>query len=375
MTRLADITGLDRIGMPVWQAVRPWGKSLSVHQGKGLDADQARLGACMEAIETAHAEDWAGATTLAAHDDLPPAERSPAADDFGTRRGSLDPARPIAWTAADALTPEGGRIWVPAAAVALDLTRPGTPGIDCSSNGQGAGFDLDFATYKALCELIERDAVAAWGQRSVHARMFDGIALDSIDFPWFRSLHARLRALGISLRVFRLPAVIAVPALAAEIYDRSGEAAARPRSAGTSAHADPEVALRAALTEAIQSRLTVIAGTRDDLALSPPEAAPADFGAALAPSRPLALPSFAALWPAPAPASAAAALAALADAGYPHAARIILSPPGCPVTTAKVFVPGLGAFGRERRAPAPRSPSLAGPTVSDQEILRPAARV
>ena len=37
ITRLADVTGLDRIGIPVWMAVRPNSKTLAVSQGKGLN--------------------------------------------------------------------------------------------------------------------------------------------------------------------------------------------------------------------------------------------------------------------------------------------------------------------------------------------------
>jgi YcaO-like protein with predicted kinase domain len=43
ITRVGDITGLDRIGIPVWIAVRPNSRTLSVSQGKGLDAPAARI--------------------------------------------------------------------------------------------------------------------------------------------------------------------------------------------------------------------------------------------------------------------------------------------------------------------------------------------
>src|SRR3546814_15588111 len=49
VTRLADITRLDRLGLPVWQAVRPAGRALSVHQGKGASPLAARIGALCEA--------------------------------------------------------------------------------------------------------------------------------------------------------------------------------------------------------------------------------------------------------------------------------------------------------------------------------------
>ena len=280
VTRLADVTGLDRIGLPVWQAVRPWGRSLSVHQGKGLTADAARLGACMEAIECSHAEAWTAPTITAAWADLPPGERAAAADDFATERGAISAETCLEWTPAERLA--GGVLWVPEAAVSLDLTRLGPDGVARSSNGQGAGFDLAFATAKALGEVIERDAFAHWQVGSVYSRRDDEIDLGTIDFPWFTALHGCCQSLGISVRAYGLPAVIAMPVVAVELHDASGEAVSHSHAAGTCAHPDAELALRGALMEAIQARLTVIAGAREDLGLDHPVARAPVFGFAIA---------------------------------------------------------------------------------------------
>src|SRR5215831_2266787 len=56
ITRLANITGLDTIGIPVWTAVRPLGCSLSVSQGKGVSHELAVVSAIMESVEVFHAE-------------------------------------------------------------------------------------------------------------------------------------------------------------------------------------------------------------------------------------------------------------------------------------------------------------------------------
>ena len=56
ITRLANVTGLDRIGIPVWMCIRPNGRSLSVSQGKGVTAELAQASAVMESIELYHAE-------------------------------------------------------------------------------------------------------------------------------------------------------------------------------------------------------------------------------------------------------------------------------------------------------------------------------
>src|SRR5204862_1033387 len=57
ITRLADVTGLDWIGVPVYQAIRPNSRTLSASQGKGLTPAQAKVSALMESLELFHAEE------------------------------------------------------------------------------------------------------------------------------------------------------------------------------------------------------------------------------------------------------------------------------------------------------------------------------
>src|SRR5712692_8315682 len=59
ITRLADVTGLDWIGLPVYQAIRPNSRNISVSQGKGLTRAQAKVSALMESLESFHAEEIA----------------------------------------------------------------------------------------------------------------------------------------------------------------------------------------------------------------------------------------------------------------------------------------------------------------------------
>ena len=56
ITRVANVTGLDRIGVPVVMVCRPNSRSLAVSQGKGLTLDAAKASGVMEAIELYHAE-------------------------------------------------------------------------------------------------------------------------------------------------------------------------------------------------------------------------------------------------------------------------------------------------------------------------------
>ncbi len=56
ITRLANVTGLDRVGIPVVMAMRPNSRSVAVSQGKGVDLEAAKASALMESVETWHAE-------------------------------------------------------------------------------------------------------------------------------------------------------------------------------------------------------------------------------------------------------------------------------------------------------------------------------
>jgi YcaO-like protein with predicted kinase domain len=56
ITRVADVTGLDCIGIPVAFCCRPNSRALAVSQGKGLDLAAAKASAIMDSVEGFHAE-------------------------------------------------------------------------------------------------------------------------------------------------------------------------------------------------------------------------------------------------------------------------------------------------------------------------------
>ena len=56
ITRLANLTGLDPIGIPVAATYRPNSRSVAVFQGKGTTLAAAKASALMEATEAWHAE-------------------------------------------------------------------------------------------------------------------------------------------------------------------------------------------------------------------------------------------------------------------------------------------------------------------------------
>src|SRR5512137_131241 len=58
ITRVADITNLDRIGIPVFSSIRPMADrgAISVYNGKGATPTEAKVSAMMEGLERYSAE-------------------------------------------------------------------------------------------------------------------------------------------------------------------------------------------------------------------------------------------------------------------------------------------------------------------------------
>src|SRR5437016_14433724 len=76
ITRIANVTGLDSIGIPVVMVCRPNSRSLAVSQGKGLDLAAAKASGLMESIETYHAETITSPLRLCSYEELRYAHRT-----------------------------------------------------------------------------------------------------------------------------------------------------------------------------------------------------------------------------------------------------------------------------------------------------------
>jgi YcaO-like protein with predicted kinase domain len=264
ITRLGNITGLDRIGIPVAVAVRPNSRSVSVLQGKGLDFPQAMASALMEACESFHAEEI-GPLRRAPYRDL---VRSASVVDPATLCAGIrhfDSAAAISWVEGyDLLRSEP--CWVPADIVHTDYTLPRLGYFLAGSNGLASGNHLTEAINAALYELVERDAVALWTPQPLRRRAACALDLTSVDDPDCRALLSRYEAAEIAVRAWNVTTDVGIAAFLCEIRDLSaGDPQRATRFHGSGCHADRAVALVRALTEAAQTRLTYIAGMRDDL--------------------------------------------------------------------------------------------------------------
>ncbi|MCW2931578.1 MAG: methanosis marker protein 1 [Actinomycetia bacterium] len=342
ITRVADITDLDTVGVPVFQAVRPTAEDglNTVTNGKGLTPQAARVSAIMEGIERYCSE---------LHD------RVPVTDSYAALAQSsavLDPRRLILsaqsswtpdtlidWWQAQAVSHGNAAVWVPAAAVfkpfpqGADLLRPHTIGL-------AAGSTWEEAVLHGLFEVLEHDAIA-------HGQLLGlgwQVRPESLP-PAAQPLLQGLADSGITVYIQAYPSAIRVPALFVVIEDTIFQDPMLVNG-GASVNVDLEVSLLRALTEATQSRLSVIGGAREDLdGQSGRRAAPyeearrhlaawkgnrewRDFGelqpdGECLPAEPLPT-----------------VLGQLEEAGMPLVLAADLTPRGWPFAVAKVIVPG-----------------------------------
>jgi YcaO-like protein with predicted kinase domain len=278
ITRLADVTGLDWIGLPVYQAIRPNSRNISVSQGKGLTRSQAKVSALMESVESFHAEEIVqpsvGATLGAMRPELAydpcslPVVAAPTAslprdvddDPYAPRLGSpawLSEKTPIDWIAATDLW-TGSATWLPRQLCELNFCveeRLWPPLFRATSNGLASGNTPAEAILHGLCEVIERDAL--WRMHETSAE----IDVTTINPRLVRRLLDRFSSVGMHTRVVDATGPTGVPCFVAFL-----EHAESPgRYYGAGCHPSRTTALLRALTEAAQSRLGHIAGSRDDL--------------------------------------------------------------------------------------------------------------
>lgn len=269
ITRLANVTGLDFIGLPVVAACRPNSRSVAVSQGKGLDLAAAKASALMEAVECYHAETITLPLKLAAYEELRYTHNLVDPLELPLHRDTAyDPEARILWIEGRDLL--GGRnTWVPHELVHADYTLPAPNGSGCflaSTNGLASGGHPLEAISHALCELVERDAVALWNQLAEPARQATRIDLDTVRDPDCRDAIALCRTAGMALGVFDATSDIGIPTFVCYLMEDHNPPRLLGRAAiGSGCHPDPSIALLRSVTEAAQIRVTFISGARDDL--------------------------------------------------------------------------------------------------------------
>lgn len=343
ITRLARVTGLDCIGIPVWNAIVPNARSIVINQGKGLTDTDAKVSAAMEALERAVAGEphLAGRLSTGADLSASGARWHPLNELTAAGHNDIEADERLEWVAGTSLE-DGSTIYVPRDAIPLDRTQH-----DCrfwqSSDGLASGNTVEEARLHALLERIERDAYALW--QMTPPGQIEALAPEAFGDPAIDSLCRRIATAGLSLRLFDITSDIGIPSIAALLGPGNVTEARHTRfvdvTHGCGCHPNSVRAAIRAITEAAQSRLTFISGARDDIlpevfARPLPEATRAllaahvrDVGIA---NNDLPFGTSALL---------ALTLEKLSAAGLGPAIAVELHEPGLPIAVSKVFVPAL----------------------------------
>lgn len=271
ITRCADVTQLDHIGIPVYCAIRPTAAVLQVSNGKGLTHASAKVSALMEAIEFFHCENpepshtvWRSVRALRDNSEhfIEPANIAGFLNDVYQSDDFV-----LEWVRAQNLV-NAEWVYVPASAVYFHRV----PSLHMTTtNGLASGNHLTEATLHALYELIERDAAAhLLGQSKIQIKeKCKVVALESIDDKDLQDLVRKTTQSGSKLVLLRVDSAISIDTFWAILLNEQSQISGSTFNTGWGTHLDARVAASRAITEAIQSRVTMIHGAREDALIKP----------------------------------------------------------------------------------------------------------
>lgn len=382
VTRVADITGLDRVGIPVFNAICPRSRdTVSVYSGKGASPAAARTSAVMEAVERHHAARPRRPDVVASYHELAAQGRRaiPPADFLLTLAPGYHDRQPIAWSSGHDLIADTP-VLVPHHALAYG-TAP-LPGPGCftytTTNGLAAGNSLEEALCHALTEVVERDAhtLAEVVDRQLPAilarrlgpevarRLSDRLAgqrlVDLATLPASAAdLVARFTAAEVRLHLVDITSDLGIPTFrAVSSEDLGPDTSAGHHGVGT--HPDAEVAVLRAVTECAQSRAVDIQAMREDISTAYDDvpdamahvrrATPRQAAGHLPPPGTVPRP-FATVRSYPTDdvmADVALLLDRLRAAGCDRVVAVDLSSPQVPAAVVRVLVPGAESWGIDR---------------------------
>ncbi len=271
VTRVASITDLDRIGIPVISTIRPSAAegAISVYSGKGNTENQARISAIMESFERCLAE-RNGLNNDVAED----IKAQHIIDNFTAMRETHRVVDPTLLLIAEDYSPQAfvewisgwdllkkEEIFVPANAVYHPYDAPGRALklFRSNTNGLAAGNTIEEAIFHGLLEVIERDALSI---AEFNRNPGKEIILTENDGENYELLR-KFTDNEVEVKLWALSHDTEITTVVAVTDDtRLRDAALLVMGAG--AHLKPEIAVKRALTEAAQSRVVQIHGARED---------------------------------------------------------------------------------------------------------------
>jgi len=271
VTRIASITDLDRIGIPVFSTIRPSAASgaISIYSGKGATENQARISAIMEGFERCLAE-RAGVNADITDDISEPvlvesyenvAESSNVVGPHELLLPEpLMPDKLVEWTGGWDLL-NNSEIFVAANTVYHPYNAPGQCAklFRSNTNGLAAGNVIEEAIFHGLLEVIERDALSTSEYNRNPGKELILTEEDGTNYELLR----KFRDAGVEVKLWLARHDTGIPTVVAVTDDiKLKDPALLVMGAGS--HLKPEIAVRRAITEAAQSRVIQIHGARED---------------------------------------------------------------------------------------------------------------
>ena len=267
ITRIADITDLDRIGLPIYTAIRPTAEKggVSIYGGKGISKDHAKASAMMEGFERYSAERQNSDETIKAS--LPEISK------FGEyiepkslnlpkelEKKGIDDLK-LEWSLAHDLISDK-EYYIPTNAIFHPYTHENEVAslFKSNTNGLASGNILEESILHGMFEVIERDA---WSIFELTHKNYAQIDVESIESNIILDIIDKFESEGIKIKLMDFTADIKIPTIAASADDTITKDAGL-LTLGMGTHLDPEVAILRALTEVAQSRATQINGARED---------------------------------------------------------------------------------------------------------------
>ena len=272
ITRITEITHLDRVKIPVFSSIRPTAQSggVSVYAGKGATVEQARASAMMEGFERYSAEkqdidqekisistynEIKNESVLNPNDLLLPKS-------FENQNIEM---QKLEWIEAEEIISESP-ILVPANAVFhpyipnREIKPSAMAMFKGNTNGLASGNVIEEAVLHGIFEVVERDA---WSIFELTKRNKKQIDLDTIENETVNELVEKFTEQGIKIKLMDITADLKIPTIVASADDTVLKDAAL-LTLGVGTHLNPEIAAIRALSEVAQSRATQIHGTRED---------------------------------------------------------------------------------------------------------------
>lgn len=262
VTRIADITDLDRIGIPIYTAIRPTAEegAVSIYGGKGITKEHSKASAMMEAFERYSAERQDSDDAIIAKiDELEGNYIDPKSLNLPKELEKKDITDlKLEWSLAKDIVSNEDH-YIPTNAIFHPYKYPVSL-FKSNTNGLASGNVLEEAILHGIFEVIERDA---WSIFELTHKNYAQIDIDSIESDVINESIDKFESNGIKIKLMDFTADIKIPTIAASADDTVTKDAGL-LTLGMGTHLDPEVAILRALTEVAQSRATQINGARED---------------------------------------------------------------------------------------------------------------